>query len=432
MHDQDKEKLLAIIVIIVIILGALGYFLWNFVLNKGTIVFNGNPPYTITVNDKEYECVLDRCELIIAQGTHKYSLSKEGYNSLSGTITLDRGQEIVINAELTFIPILSQPLPYTMFSLPTGYSKFEDNLDAISLFKTYDKDYPLKRLPKTLENIVFSQSGERALVFEEDQVSTYQIADYSLNEISGLEGALDGAFSPDESFFYTIAYDEEAEKDALKRVPFSGETFENIVFFTRNIEEYELTVSFNHKYVALADKTGETETLYLIDLNAKSRTNVFEGSAINLGEFTYEDNYLVFEGRYPGQDLATMKYLDVASEEVYEQPFESDLKLFDFADGPLGYFVSDSDYKNRGVFVDFVEDKTETLTVADLFEDEIEGEKPLNLYKWDPVLNEYFMIANLQEFFEEGEPLRIEATENGNIVRLLVGEMVYDLMLGEA
>lgn len=431
MHDQDKERFLAIVVIVVIILGALGYFLWNFALNKGTIIFNGKPPYTITVDDKEYNCEIESCELVIQEGTHTYKITKQGYNSLSGSIKIARSQQLTINAELSYIPILSQPQTYTMFSLPEGYSKFKERLSAISLFKTYDEDYQLKRLPKVIENIVFSSSGEKALVFEEDQVSTYQVTDFTINKIQGLTGAINGAFTEDENFFYTVAFDEEAGKDALVRVPFGGETFENMVFFTRNIDIYDLKVSSDEKFAVLADNTGETTILYLIDLQKKERTNIYEGISANLGKFTDENNYFVFEGRSENEDIATLKYLDTATRQVEDLPFDGSLALFDFSQGPYAYFVSDSNFTNRGAFVDFQEEQVEEITVEDLFQDQIQETKPLHLFKWDPVLNEYFMIANLSDFFAEQKPVRIEAEKDGREVRFLIGESVYDLVLAE-
>jgi hypothetical protein len=431
MHDQDKERFLAIVVIIVIILGALGYFLWNFALNKGTIIFKGNPLYTITVDNKDYDCRLETCELVIKEGTHSYKITKPGYNTLGGSITIARSQKLNINADLIYIPILSKPQTYTVFGLPEGYAKFKERLSAISLFKTYDTDYPLNRLPKIVENIVFSKSGEKALIFEKDQVSTYQVADYTINKIEDLAGALNGAFSEDENFFYTIAFDEDAGKAALKRVSFNGETFENIVFFTRNIDDYNLVISPDQKFAVMADNTGETTVVYLIDLIEKARTNVYEGAIADLGQFTNEENYFVFKARTQVEEKTTMKYLDVISREVMDLPFDGELALFDFSQGPFAYFVSDSAYENRGVFVDFVPEQLEDLTVEDLFADRIEQAKPSYLFKWDPVLNEYFMIANLDDFFKDIKPIRIEAATEGKEVRFLAEENVYDLALGE-
>jgi hypothetical protein len=437
MQDQDKERFLALIVIAVIIIGALGYFLWNFVFNKGTVIFNGNPPFSVTVNDQTYECNMPSCELTIKEGSHKYRITKEGYNPLSGTINLTRGQELVINAKLTFIPTLSQPSEYTMFDLPVGYAKFKDRLNNISLFRTYDSYHDLNRLPKKINNIVFSDSGERALVFEDDQILTYKTTDYTTNKIQDFEQVPDGAFSPDENSFYIVATDQDSKKYALKKISFESGESENLVFFTRNISDYDITVSPNEKFAVLADKTGETTIMYLINLDKKARTNVFEGKAVNLGQFSCDGNYFVFKARNNDEDLASIKYLDVVSKEFSELPFESDLDVFDFAEGPVAFFVSDSEFAQRGIFVDFVEEQAEQeLTVSDIFEQEIEEtteteESFVNLFRWDPVLDEYFLVADLSDYFEGSEASRIEAVKNGSEVRFLIGDMVYDMFLAE-
>jgi len=430
MHEQDKQRLLALIVIAVIIFGALGYFLWNFVLNKGTIFFNGQPPFTITINSQVYECSLESCEMTIREGTHDYQLNKEGYNSLSGKIVVKRGQELTINADLSYTPTLAEPLAYTMFSLPAGYSKFTETLNDISLFKMYKADYPLKRLPKKLSNIVFSQSGEKALIFEEDQVSTYMVDGYTLTKIEGLTGALDGDFNFAETTFYTVAYDEHTNQDALIKVDFNGKTFENLVYFTRDIEDYEIKVSESEKYAIVADKTGETEVLYLIDFEEKSRTNVYEGSLVLLGEFDYEDSYFVFEAKNNDENLAGLKYLNVAQKTIGEFDFNGDLNLFDFAKGPNAFFITYSDYNEAGMTIEFVKGSAEILTVDELFAAEQTGVQPFYLFKWDPILNEYSHVMSLNDALED-IPLRLEASENGNIVRFLVGDNYYDLALGE-
>ncbi len=435
MQDQDKERFLAIIVIAVIIVGALGYFLWNFAFNKGTVIFNGNQPFTVTVDDKTYECQMASCELTIKEGTHKYRITKEAYKPLSGTINLTRGQKLIINAKLTFIPTLSQPSEYTMFSLPVGYSRFKNRLDDISLFRTYDNDHELKRLPKKINNMVFSDSGEQAIVFEDDRILTYKTSDYTTNKIDDFEQVPDGAFSSDGNFFYIVVFDSDSNKYALKKVSFNGDEYEKLVFFTRDIIDYDLAVSPNENFAVLADKTGETTILYLINLNRKARTNVFEGNSVELGDFSYDGDYFVFEASNKHEDLASMKYLDVVSKRVSELPFEGDLDLFDFSEGPVAFFVSDSEFDLRGAFVDFMEDRTtEELTVSDIFEQELEevaeSEKSyLNLFRWDPVLDEYFLVADLSEYFEDRRPSGIESAKDAGNVRFLIEDKLYDLIL---
>lgn len=430
MLKQDKQRLLAIIIIVVIIVGALGYFLWSFVLNKGIVSFKGTPPYTITINDQAYECTLESCDLTILSGTYDYQIGKEGYNSKFSSVTVAWGEVAVIDASLDYVPQLLEPVFYTMYSLPTGYSKFTDALNNISLFNMYKSDYPLKRLPKKVENIVFSPTGEKALVFEADQVSTYYVSDYTTTKIEGLEGAVNGDFSSDENTFYTVAYDGDSKKDALIKVDFNGETFENIVFFTRDIEEYEIKISPNEKFAVLADETNEPTVMYLIDMQEKSRTNVYEGNAVTLGEFDYENSFFIFEARNHEEDLPGLKYLNANEPTIGEFDFKASLNEFDFANGPVGYFITDTEFNISGFTIEFAEESSDILTVGELFAAEETGLQPFSLFKWDPILNEFSHVINLNDLLVD-IPVRIETSENGNLIRFLIGDKNYDLVLGE-
>ncbi|MFC1647440.1 hypothetical protein ACFL10_00405 [Patescibacteria group bacterium] len=430
MQEQDKQRLLAIIIIAVIIFGALGYFLWSFVLNKGTVSFQGTPPYTINIKGQVYECSLESCDLTILSGEYDYQIGKEGYNSKYSSVTVERGEVTVVDASLEYVPQLLEPTIYSMYNLSTGYSKFADALDNISLFKTYESDYPLKRLPKKVENIVFSPTGEKALVFEEDQVSTYYVSDYTTTKIEGLEGSVNGDFSLDENIFYTVAYDEDSKKDALIKVDFDGQTFENMVFFTRDIDDYELKISPNEKFAILADETNEPTVMYLIDLEAKSRTNVYEGSFVTLGKFNYENSFFVFEARNYEDELPGLKYLNVNEQTIEEFDFKAGLNEFDFAKGPLGYFITDTEFNISGFTLEFVEGSSDILTVEELFAAEETGVQPFSLFKWDPILNEFSHVINLNDLLID-VPVRIEANENGNLLRFLIGDKNYDLVLGE-
>ncbi|MFC1599602.1 hypothetical protein ACFL3T_01070 [Patescibacteria group bacterium] len=315
------------------------------------------------------------------------------------------GIEIPISAEI------SGPFKYTTFNLPVGYSKYKSALNDISLFESFDPDYALSRLPKKIENIVFSKDGQKAVVFESDAVSYYDVASNKLTEISTLAGGWgSGVFSDD---FYTIGYDEASKKDALKVVDLEDGSAEDLVYFIRNLEDYEITI-FN-EFIFLADQTFIPNVLYLIDVSSASRTNIYEADYIALGDVG--SAYFSFAaGETPYN--ASIKYMDYITQEINEFTFDANILNLGFEDQGAAYFISDSEFSG-GRFLDSTND---IVTIEDLTSSYAEP-KTLGLYKWD---GSYNFIMDLSEILP-AIPDRIEARDN--VVRILIDKEYWDVKI---
>jgi hypothetical protein len=181
---ENKNKLLAIIILILVPIGVVFYILWGIVFNKGTVIFEGRPPFSISISNEFVECLETSCSISVSTGEHSYTLSRGGYYDDSGRVYVKRGSEEVVEVNLDYIVQVLEEKEYKIFSFPVGYSKVQDRLLDVTLFSEYD--YPLKRLPKKIEDIVFNQSGSGAVVFEEDKVSHYDTGEFVMNEIEDI------------------------------------------------------------------------------------------------------------------------------------------------------------------------------------------------------------------------------------------------------
>lgn len=309
-----------------------------------------------------------------------------------------------IEAEASFSAELSGPFDYTTFNLPVGYSKYRPALDYISLFASFDPDYVLSRLPKKIENIVFSTDGLRAIVFESNKVSFYDVASNSLNEMPVLVGGWgSGAFVDD---FYTIGYDEPTKKDALKVVSLASGDVEDLVYFIRNIEDYEMIISNDPTVIFMVDKTHQPNVLYKIDIQEASRENILEADFIKLSDITDDASFVAFV-QGDNQFQSTLKIYDTQKKEFSEIPYKVMPRNFKFHD-EYAYFVSDS------------EEGDNIITAEELLSSYIEP-KTITLYKWDPYTqtSQQFDLNELPAM-----PDRIEVQDD--VVRMLIGDEYWD------
>jgi len=298
-----------------------------------------------------------------------------------------------------FNALLTGPFDYSIFSLPVGYSKFKSALDDVSLFESFDSGYVLSRLPKRIENIVFSQNGEKAVVFEDDAVSFYDVNSNSLEEILGLTGGWgSGVF--DDLTFYSIGYDEPTKQDALKAVGLADGSVEDLVYFIRDIENYELMMG--EDTFAMVDQTSQPNILYLIDQD--SRTNIYEAEYLKLADIS--EDFIAFKA---GENQFQSDFIiyDIQTEQSHILPYRVDEDNFVFDDG-YAYFVSDS------------EDLEASLSIENLINSNDEPQI-INLYRMDVLAKTYDSVA-LEELPEL--PERIEFKDG--VLRMKTAENYWD------
>lgn len=425
---MDKNKILGLAIIGLIILAGIFYAIWIFFFNKGQLIVEGVPPFNVTLGDNNYTCLEQQCLYKLGAREYYYKISKDGYADQTGYMDVLRGKTVIVSYDAVFEAKTLTGVDYPKLSLPVGYSKFKDKLLDISLFHLIQDGYTLQKMPKKINNIFFSPSGGGAILFEDDGVTYYKTDTYTSRDLDMLVDAKAVAWNKNEDAVYSVAYDDASKKDALFRVNLSDRKSEKDVYFLRNVDKYSLSVSPQERYVALIDQTSDIQALYLIDREGKSRTNVFEGHSIQNGQWSRDGNYYIFEGRKLQDDAPSLWMLDTQNSNVEQLPFMAPVRLLSSAPDGKFYFVTTNNYSlsgdTRPYFSNFG-DSEESLYVDDLLQS-----SQISLHLFNIEERETYLVLDLSDVIP-AVPEKIEVNEEGGIVRMLLGDQYFDVKVGE-
>jgi hypothetical protein len=429
----NRNKLLALLVLILVI-GGIGFWIvWGIMLNKGTIVFNfSRPPYTAAIGEEAKTCLSGECEFWIPVGPRTYTITKDGYFEKTGSVNIIRDKKITENISLEFIPQSTEGIKYQIFKFPAGYSKFLNSIVNVSLFAEFPADHNLKSLPKVLNNIVFSGSGNKAVLFEDNKVSLYSTRDFTLKPLDAIKDSMSAVFSEDEAKIYAVSYDEASKKYALKKVYINEDkSAESLIYFGRDVKNYELSISPDETRLALADKTFSPEILYILDLQNNSRTNVFEGYMIENGGWSNAGEIFIFKAKNLTDKFSGLYFYNFSTKSTEKLTFEALIHNFDFVDGQAffvtsrGYYISSS---SAPYAINFQEQAAPT-TYEEIVTD-MAPEQTSILVKWDIKSNTFYLIKDLTGLIT-GLPEKIELSEDGTTVRMLIAGQIYDIKIQE-
>lgn len=424
---MDKNKFFGLLIIGLVMLSALVYAVWIMSFNKGQVIFEGVPPFEISIGGNGYTCLQQQCSYSLGAREYSYTISKEGYFDQSGYMDVLRGKSVVVSYEAVFEARPLTGVDYPMINLPVGYSRHEEKLLDISLFHLLQDGYALQRMPKKLNNIDFSPSGMGAILFEEGSVSYYKVDTFERDKLDVLTDTYSVSWSAMEDSVYSVIYDEVSKKDALVKVNLADESVEKDVYFLRNVNEYTLSISPDERYVSLVDTTFDIHILYIIDREEKTRTNVFEGYAIQEGQWSRDESYYIFSGKSDEDSAPALWMVSSQNKNVEPLLFNVLPQLITSASNGKFYFVSIGDYSLSGsvrpYFSNFGEQE-EALMVDDLVEPTI-----VSLHMFDAGERQTYLILELSDSIPQ-VPEKIETNEEGSIVRMLAGDQYFDVKVG--
>ncbi len=426
--SPDNNRFLGLVIIGGIVFVGIVYAIWLLFFNKGQVLVEGLPPFTVRFGEKTASCLEKQCVYDLPAKRYRYVISKDGYFDQEGTIEVERGKQLVISYDATFETKTLLPVEYPLPSLPTGYGKHQDSLDDLSLFHLIQDEYPLLRLPKKIRDIIFASSGMQAVIFEDDEVSHYDTQTYVQNEHDVLADAYTVAWNAKEDALYAIVFDDASKKDALVRFTLSDGELEKEVYFLRDIDEYDLSISPDERYVAIVDKTSKTHIVYIIDREQAKRKNIFEGNAVKVGMWSQNGRYFVFEARTMQPEAEYLWLYDTHTAVIEEMSFYTPLDLMTAAPGERAYIVSSDEYtlsgRTRPYFSDFDKAKQALLL------DELTKEPSYSLHFFSFPERQTYFVTDMANSVD-GIIKRIEIDKPGSIVRLLVGDYYYDIKVQE-
>ena len=338
----------------------------------------------------------------------------------------DLSQQRVVSYEEAFKARPLIGVDYPMLRLPVGYSKFGDKLLEISLFHLIQDGYMLKRMPKKINNIQFSPSGKGAILFEDSKVNYYDTQTFTTKELPA--DIYSVAWTSDESAIYSVIYDDVSKKDTLVRLNLEDDSLEKDIYFLRDIEKYSISVSPDERYVVLLDSTSDIQILYIIDMEEKTRKNVFEGYSITLGEWSRDGDFYVFNGMAKDEDISSSWMLITQDKSVESLGFNVSPRLITGAPDEKFYFFSTQNYSLSGdtrPYFSIFENQDESLVLNDLVNPET-----LSLHMFDARTRQIYLILELTDVIT-AVPKKIEINWEGSIVRMLVDDQYFDVKVGE-
>lgn len=426
--SMDNNRFWGLIIIGAMAVISVIYLLWLMIFNKGQVLVEGIPPFTVRFGEKTARCLEQQCVYDLPARRYRYVISKDGYFDQEGTIEVVRGEHLVLSYGATFETKTLLAVDYPLPSLPAGYGKHQDSLDDISLFHLIQDEHPLLRLPKKIRDIVFAPSGMQAIILEDDTALHYDTQTYIQTEYNMLTDAYTVEWNAEEDALYSIIFDDASKKDALVRVTIPNAAVTKEVYFLRDIDAYDLSISPDERYVMIADKTSRIHILYIIDREEMTRKNIFEGHAVKIGMWSQNGRYFVFEARNMQTEAEHLRLYDTHTGIVEEMPFYTPLDLMTAASDEEAYIVLSDEYtlsgRSRPYFSHF--DKAKQA----LRLDELTREPLYSLHLFSFPQRQTYFVTDIAESID-GLVKRIEIDKPGSIVRLLVNDYYYDIKVKE-
>ncbi len=179
MDREDRRKIAFISLLVLGALAAIFFFLWENYLNKGSIVFEGEAPFSVEVfGVDQFECPTSSCTIEQKIGEKGLIITKDGYSSILMDVKVPLWSKEIVKLEFRALPTFSDTntLPKTEdYTYSIAYSE-SDDLNKLFL----DTD-PAQRaivfFPKTLLDPVLFGSKNHVLVVEKGRENSTYLVD---------------------------------------------------------------------------------------------------------------------------------------------------------------------------------------------------------------------------------------------------------------
>lgn len=260
---------------------AIGILLWSLVLNKGTLLVEGEFPLRVQAGSNDIACNSAPCILKLKPSTYNVTIRKEGFFDDVKTVKIARFSEVKIFPNLRFIPFVREvgdiilPVPNAPLRSPfLGVSKLEN-------------------WPSNAKEATFSASGAHALLTLGREVYLYSVKEKSLKK-TPVPLDTKAAWAGENIVFLEKKDAEHVLKYWLKK----GDTAE-VVSFERPFSKSTLFGDVKDTYVLIMDTANNKYTYYLVDLAKQSRKRLAvseEARAVKwaAGLVIFEDGKRIF------------------------------------------------------------------------------------------------------------------------------------------
>ncbi|MBI5755181.1 hypothetical protein HZA41_03115, partial [Candidatus Peregrinibacteria bacterium] len=209
--------------------------IWFFMVNTGMLEISADPPYSVSISPKggERECLTKTCEISLPPHAYTVTVAKKGYFSQSKEIEIRRGETYATSFEPEFIPVIVETTGMEIGKRPKVV------------------------LPR-YEDLIWNFDGDILYFLEKSRGAGQQrLSRYLQN---------------------------------------SGEE-EVIAYWKRAMSQAILRLSNDEKTLLVIDKSTEPASLYLVDLEKKSREKILKDQNILDDSIRPSKKYNLYEAK---------------------------------------------------------------------------------------------------------------------------------------
>ncbi len=237
-------------------------------MNKGEVIFTGNPPFAIKrglFTDKE--CTSDQCSLKLAPGFYHFELSKEKHIPVQVDVQINRWETVEKKVEFSLEPQIKEVGNSGQIVYPAGTKRIEIGQD-IPLASFQKNKFDLSAYPKPIQKLSFSRNANSAVLFDGKESALFDLLTNSVIFSRKIEQIdLTAGLKPD-SILY-LSSKTAATDQILYQI--TGESEEQIVTFPREIKTARVFVNPENKTVTVLDLTERDNKIYIVDVEKKSK-----------------------------------------------------------------------------------------------------------------------------------------------------------------
>jgi len=301
MISLETQKKIWIGILLACIFAGILFILWAVFLNHGTIHITAKSPYQINISGlRTVACQTDDCSTVVAPGDYPITIQKAGYRDETLNITVPRNGEYAQKIDLKYLPVIQELGEQKPFILSQQAESVAQNLSQVTLLSVPATPQELKNLPQDATWIIFGPDGKTAVVYEPQLISLYSVTRQTLTKLKANLGTLI-FYDTSGQYLTYLSPDPQTSRQTLylQHILQDG-TVEDAIpetSFVRNFTKYAISMAPSGKKIAIIDQTDNASNLYIVDLEAKTRTSILEYPVIrDMKWLPGSDNFL-FQAR---------------------------------------------------------------------------------------------------------------------------------------
>ncbi|KKP37904.1 MAG: hypothetical protein UR27_C0002G0080 [Candidatus Peregrinibacteria bacterium GW2011_GWA2_33_10] len=243
--------------------------IWQFFLKRGTLtlISSAKPPYKVEIKgSKSVFCEDSPCISKHFPGKYAITIIKKDYFPVEKEIEIKLFKTSNYQIKFELIPQINFKKEY----IPKIYpAKIKTNISDISIFS--DPDLDPEKLPKDTSKIIFSSSGEKAIIIAKEKRYIYQ-KNQKTEYIRKLPQVNNLIWLPNETEIIYLYKKSNSPNQGVYSYNLVNNTEELVVFINQPILNYAIIPAPDN--ISLLLLNLDAKTIYLINKNIKNRKKI--------------------------------------------------------------------------------------------------------------------------------------------------------------